>query len=69
MKKKKFEIPEGLIVIIFLLILISLVIGINLLIIKIDKDRCEKHGGTYVWEFTGYGSKCHLTNGDLNHGE
>lgn len=51
---------EGIVVIIFITVLIAAVIGINLLFIKMDKDRCERHGGTYVWEYTGYGSKCHL---------
>lgn len=43
-----------------LIILMSfLILGIWILLIKVDKDRCEENGGKYIWEWSN-GTKCHL---------
>ena len=47
--------------IIIFIVLILMIIGFIIFSVKSDKHRCEKHGGTYIWEYS-YGSKCHLPN-------
>lgn len=42
-----------------LIVICILVIMFWVLIINIDKNRCEKNGGKYIWEFS-RGTKCHL---------
>ena len=42
-----------------IIVLILFVAMIWLVVYKLDKARCEKNGGVYIWEYSD-GSKCHL---------
>ena len=56
--KKIFE-NEIVITITMYSIILLIVFGIIFITAKIDKNRCEKNGGKYIWEWSN-ASKCHL---------
>ena len=58
--KKIFE-NEIVITITMYAIILLITFGIIFITAKVDKNRCEKNDGKYIWEWS-YSSKCHLPN-------